>query len=94
MPRLFFRYGAMGCGKTAQLLTVAFNYQEKGMMPVVMKPKIDTKAGEKLQTRIGIERDIDYLIDKKNNKMIYNKSFSSNSTKSIKPSLLTSNASK
>lgn len=62
MAKLYFRYGAMGCGKTAQLLQVAFNYKEKGMNVCVMKPKIDTKAGDKLQTRIGIERDIDYLI--------------------------------
>lgn len=63
MAKLYFRYGAMGCGKTAQLLQVAFNYQERGMTPVVMKPKIDTKAQDKLRTRIGLERDIDYLID-------------------------------
>lgn len=63
MAKLYFRYGAMGCGKTAQLLQVAFNYQERGMTPVVMKPKIDTKAKDKLRTRIGLERDIDYLID-------------------------------
>lgn len=69
MAKLYFRYGAMGCGKTAQLLQVAFNYQEKGMKAIVMKPKIDTKAGDKLYTRIGLERDIDYLID--NNESIY-----------------------
>ena len=67
MAKLYFRYGAMGCGKTAQLLQVAFNYKEKGMNVCVMKPKIDTKAGDKLQTRIGIERDIDYLIDNYDN---------------------------
>lgn len=69
MAKLYFRYGAMGCGKTAQLLQVAFNYQEKGMKAIVMKPKIDTKAGDKLSTRIGLERNIDYLID--NNESIY-----------------------
>ena len=63
MAKLYFRYGAMGCGKTAQLLTVAFNYKEKGMKVAVMKPKIDTKAGDKIQTRIGIEREIDHLIN-------------------------------
>lgn len=67
MAKLYFRYGAMGCGKTAQLLQVAFNYKEKGMKALVMKPKIDTKAGSKLQTRIGIEREIDYLIEKGDN---------------------------
>jgi len=67
MAKLYFRYGAMGCGKTAQLLQVAFNYKEKGMKAIVMKPKIDTKAGRKLQTRIGIEREIDYLIKEGDN---------------------------
>lgn len=63
MAKLYFRYGAMGCGKTAQLLQVAFNYNEKGLKAIVMKPKLDTKAGEKLFTRIGLYRDIDHLID-------------------------------
>ena len=30
MAQLYFRYGAMGCGKTMQLLQVAFNYEESG----------------------------------------------------------------
>ncbi len=65
MAKLYFRYGAMGCGKTALLLQVAFNYQERGMKAIVMKPEVDTKAGTKLQTRIGLEKDTDYLIKKK-----------------------------
>ena len=76
MAKLYFRYGAMGCGKTAQLLTVAFNYKEKGMIATVMKPKIDTKAGEKIQTRIGIERKIDYLVKEDDNLFeVINKTF-------------------
>lgn len=63
MAKLYFRYGAMGCGKTAQLLQVAFNYKERGINVIVMKPKIDTKAGKLLSTRIGLTREIDYLID-------------------------------
>lgn len=63
MAKLYFRYGAMGCGKTAQLLQVAFNYKERGINVIVMKPKIDTKAGNLLSTRIGLTREIDYLID-------------------------------
>lgn len=29
MSKLYFRYGAMNCGKTTQLLQVAHNYEEK-----------------------------------------------------------------
>lgn len=60
MSKLYFRYGAMGCGKTMQLLQVAFNYEERGHRVFVMKPKTDTKNGEKLLTRIGPEREVDF----------------------------------
>lgn len=67
MSKLYFRYGAMGCGKTMQLLQVAFNYEERGHQVCVMKPKTDTKNGEKLLTRIGPERETDFCIEKSNN---------------------------
>ncbi len=59
MAKLHFRYGAMGCGKTMQLLQVAFNYEERGHKVCVIKPKTDTKNGAKLLTRIGPERETD-----------------------------------
>ena len=64
MAKLYFRYGAMGCGKTMQLLQVAFNYEERGHRVCVMKPKTDTKNGEKLLTRIGPERGTDFCFEK------------------------------
>ncbi len=67
MAKLYFRYGAMGCGKTMQLLQVAFNYEERGHKVAVMKPKTDTKNGTKLSTRIGPERTTDLCFDKKTN---------------------------
>lgn len=65
MAKLYFRYGAMGCGKTMQLLQVAFNYEERGHQVCVIKPKTDTKNGEKLLTRIGPERKTDFCFSKK-----------------------------
>lgn len=59
MAKLYFRYGAMGCGKTMQLLQVAFNYEERGHKVCVIKPDTDTKNGTKLLTRIGPERETD-----------------------------------
>lgn len=64
---MFFRYGAMGCGKTMQLLQVAFNYEERGHKVCVVKPKIDTKNDTKLLTRIGPERETDFCFDKDEN---------------------------
>lgn len=64
MAKLYFRYGAMGCGKTMQLLQVAFNYEERGHKVCVIKPKTDTKHGEKVYTRIGPERQTDFCFDR------------------------------
>ena len=44
MAKLYFRYGAMNSGKTTALMQVAFNYEEKGMNVIVLKPSSDTKA--------------------------------------------------
>ena len=63
MSKLYFRYGAMGCGKTMQLLQVAFNYEERGHKVCVIKPATDTKNGTKLLTRIGPERETDFCFD-------------------------------
>ncbi len=71
MAQLYFRYGAMGCGKTMQLLQVAFNYEERGQKVCVIKPRTDTKNGEKLLTRIGPERETNFTFTKRDN--IYNK---------------------
>ena len=67
MSKLYFRYGAMGCGKTMQLLQVAFNYEERGHTVCVIKPKTDTKNGEKLLTRRGPERETDFCFTKEDN---------------------------
>ena len=63
MAKLYFRYGAMGCGKTMQLLQVAFNYEERGHKVCVIKPATDTKNGTKLLTRIGPERETDFCFN-------------------------------
>ena len=64
MAKLYFRYGAMGCGKTMQLLQVAFNYEERGHNVCVIKPATDTKNGTKILTRIGPERETDFCFDR------------------------------
>ena len=62
MAKLFFRYGAMNCGKSAQLLQVAHNYDERGMKTLLIKPQIDTKGKSEITSRTGISRKVDYLI--------------------------------
>lgn len=68
MSKLFFRYGAMSSGKSAALLQVAHNYDEKGIKIAVIKPEIDTRGGDSVISRLGIERKVDALIPA--NKMV------------------------
>ncbi|MBR5951223.1 MAG: thymidine kinase [Actinomycetaceae bacterium] len=67
MAKLYFRYGAMGCGKTMQLLQVAFNYEERGHKICVIKPAVDTKNGDWILTRIGPERQTDFTFTPQDN---------------------------
>ena len=64
MAKLFFRYGAMNSGKTTHLLQVAHNYEERGMQVLVLKPIVDTKAGNQIISRLDVSREVDYLITK------------------------------
>ena len=41
--KLYFRYGTMGSAKTALLLTTAYNFEERRMKYVCLKPVIDTR---------------------------------------------------
>ncbi len=63
MAKLYFRYGAMNCGKTTALLQVAHNYEERGLNVLIIKPKVDTKGGDTIVSRIGASRKVDFLAD-------------------------------
>lgn len=65
MAKLYFRYGAMNCGKTIHLLSAAHNYEERGQKVCVIKPGVDTKNNTKLLSRIGLERETDFVFDEK-----------------------------
>lgn len=48
MSKLYFRYGAMNCGKSAALMQVAHNYEENNKKVTVIKSIIDTKGESNL----------------------------------------------
>lgn len=55
MAKLYFKFGAMGCSKTAQALITKFNYEERGMKVLLMKPAVDNRDGESItRSRIGL----------------------------------------
>lgn len=61
--KLYFRYGTMGSAKTALLLTTAYNFEERGMRYVCMKPIIDTREERNvIHSRIGIERECTWIM--------------------------------
>ena len=67
MAKLYFRYGAMGCGKTRDIIKVWYNYKEKGKDAIIIKPGIDTKGNDKIVSRDNSELKTDYLIKKEDN---------------------------
>lgn len=62
MAKLYFRYGAMNSGKTTLLLQTAHNYEEKGMKIILIKPQTDTKGGDKIVSRLGVDRKVDIVL--------------------------------
>ena len=64
MPKLIFRYGAMGSSKTANALMVRYNYVEKGKKVVLLKPKCENRDGEiTIRSRIGLEDPCEFAED-------------------------------
>ena len=58
MAKLYFKYGAMGSSKTAQVLITKFNYEERGMKVWLIKPALDDRDGAViLRSRIGLQAE-------------------------------------
>lgn len=65
MYRLYFKYGTMGSSKSAQALMCKFNYEQKGMKVLLVKPSLDNRGdnGEspKVRSRIGLVCDCETI---------------------------------
>ncbi|MGO4299094.1 thymidine kinase [Leifsonia sp. RAF41] len=62
MAKLYFRYGAMNSGKSTAMLQAAYNYEERGHRVLLAKPSIDTKGDLGILSRLGVTRQVDFLI--------------------------------
>ena len=61
---LKFYYGSMASAKSLRLLTTAYNFEEKGVQIMVLKPALDTRDGEGvIRSRAGLERKC-IMVDK------------------------------
>lgn len=62
MSKLYFKYGAMNAGKSTIILQTAYNYQERDMNVLLVKPGIDKKGDDKIVSRLGVERKVDIIL--------------------------------
>jgi thymidine kinase len=62
LSKLYFRHGAMNSGKSTALLQAAHNYEERAQHVLLAKPAIDVKGEKAITSRLGVDRDVDFLI--------------------------------
>lgn len=56
--KLYFYYGVMNSSKTLNLLATAYNFEEKGIPFMALKPSIDTRDGlSTIRSRAGLSRE-------------------------------------
>ncbi|MEL6323652.1 MAG: thymidine kinase [Pseudomonadota bacterium] len=62
MAKLYFNYSAMNAGKSTVLLQAAYNYRERGMTVLLLKPTVDHRGpvGE-MSSRIGLSAPADLI---------------------------------
>ena len=64
MAKLSFRYGAMGSSKTANILMIKYNFEEKGKTAVLLKPKLENRDGAtQIKSRIGLSAECKFVED-------------------------------
>lgn len=77
MAKLFFKFGAMGCSKTAQALITKFNYEERGMKVLLLKPAVDNRDGETItKSRIGLQAQALAVRDDEDLYALYKRTYS------------------
>jgi thymidine kinase len=62
MSKLYFRHGAMNSGKSTALLQAAHNYEERDQIVLLAKPAVDTKGDKAITSRLGVDRNVDFLV--------------------------------
>jgi len=67
MAKLHFKYGAMNSGKSDTLIKTAYNYKERDLKILVIKPKVDTKSERTVVARGGHSCKVDILADSDTN---------------------------
>lgn len=58
MSKLYFRHSPMNSGKSTHLMQTAYNYEERGMKPLLVTSGIDVRHGKGMITsRLGLKKE-------------------------------------
>lgn len=72
MSSLYFLQAPMNASKSAQLLMVAHNYEERNYRVLIVKPAIDTRDGDYVMSRaLETKRKVDLIVQKEDLGSIY-----------------------
>jgi thymidine kinase len=52
----------MNSGKSTALLQAAHNYEERDQIVLLAKPAVDTKGDKAITSRLGVDRNVDFLV--------------------------------
>ena len=52
----------MNSGKSTALLQAAYNYEERSQVILIAKPSIDIRGDKSIVSRLGVTREVDFLI--------------------------------
>lgn len=63
MPKLYFRYGAMGAAKSLNLLAVAHNYRSQGKKVFLIQPQAGARERGFITSRSGLREQCDFCPD-------------------------------
>jgi thymidine kinase len=67
VAKLYFRFGAMNSGKSTAMLQAAYNYEERHQNVLIAKPSVDTKGDTRIVSRLGVTREVDFLVTPSSN---------------------------
>lgn len=62
MTKIVFKYSSMNSGKSLELIKTAYNYKERNMETIIIKPKTDNRIEDKkIYSRPGLEWDCEFV---------------------------------
>ena len=59
--KIIFYFGVMSSNKTLNLLTMSYNYKQRGKKAIIIRPKLDTRTTE-VKSRVGLSEAADFTI--------------------------------